>query len=470
MSNNMTQDEKPMSNLSPLLEPRSVAVIGASKNVDKIGYKILKNIVDAGFEGKIFPINPRGGEILGLQAFASILDVPDEIDVAVIVVPAKFIPSIIEECVRKEVKGAVIISSGFRDIGPEGIVLENQILETAAKSELRIIGPNCQGVSNPQIGFCATWPLVENVGNVAIISQSGTIALEIPSFLSRNRLGYSKAIALGNKSDVDEADLIAMLTEDEMTSVIAVYSEGMKDGRKLMAAIKQASRTKPVIFLKAGKTEAGKKAVLAHTGSLAGNREVFEAAVKQSGGIYVNDLQELCDTAKAFSTCPTPRGNRLMVITSSGGSGILASDAGEDVGLKLSKLSDETVEALRNQLPSYCVIRNPLDLTGNALNNVQLYTDALKIVLEEKDVDLVLVIFGDPILGASDSLKELTDKASAQNIPVVVSFLGGADVQVLESEKLQKNGVPVYPTPGRAIKALGNMKKYWKIRKKESGK
>ena len=466
MKKETTSFEMQRTDISKLLNPRSVAVIGASNNVEKIGYKILKNIVDAGFEGKIFPINPRGGEILRLQAYASILDVPEKIDVAVIVVPARFIPSIIEECVKKEVQGAVIISSGFRDIGPEGAALENQILKIAEKSGLRIIGPNCQGVSNPQIGFCATWPLVENVGNVAVISQSGTIALEIPSFLSRNELGYSKAIALGNKSDVDEADLIAMLAEDAWTKVIAVYSEGTKDGRKLMAAIKKTSRTKPVIFLKGGKTEAGKKAVLAHTGSLAGNKEVFEAAVKQSGGIFVNDIEELCDTAKAFSTCPTPKGDRLLVITSSGGSGILASDAGDVVGLKLSELSDETVEALKNKLPSYCVIRNPLDLTGNALGNVHLYTDAFKIALDEKGVDLVLVIFGDPIEGASDALKELNEIAKSRNIPVVVSYLGGADVQILETEKLQKNGIPVYPTPGRAIKALGNMKKYWDKMKK----
>ncbi|MCK5552129.1 MAG: acetate--CoA ligase family protein, partial [Deltaproteobacteria bacterium] len=246
--------------LKSMLEPGSAAVIGASANVEKIGYQILKNIVDAGFQGAIYPVNPRGGEIIGLKAYPSVLDIPDPVEVAVVVVPARFVVSVIKECVRKGVKGAIIISSGFKDVGPEGATLEKQILEIATKGGLRIIGPNCQGICNPQIGFCATWPLISDMGDVAVISQSGSIALEVPSYLSRNQLGYSKTIALGNKSDVDEADLISFLAEDEHTRIIALYTEGMNDGRKLMDAVKKATREKPVLVLKGGKSEAGKKA------------------------------------------------------------------------------------------------------------------------------------------------------------------------------------------------------------------
>ncbi|MCK4581948.1 acetate--CoA ligase family protein, partial [Candidatus Bathyarchaeota archaeon] len=233
----MGEAMEPTDNLDAVLDPSSVAVIGASTNPDKIGHQILKNIVDAGFSGAVYPVNPRGGEILGLKAYPSVLDTPGDVDTVVVVVPSRFVLGVMEECVQKEVKGAVIISSGFKDIGPEGAKLEREVLETAARGGIRVVGPNCQGVSNPVSGFCATWPLVTQVGDVAVISQSGSIALEAPSFLVDNHLGYSKSIALGNKSDVDEADLISWLGGDEGTRVIAVYTEGTDEGRKLMKAV-----------------------------------------------------------------------------------------------------------------------------------------------------------------------------------------------------------------------------------------
>ncbi len=446
--------------LKSVLEPGSAAVIGASANVEKIGYQILKNIVDAGFQGAIYPVNPRGGEIIGLKAYPSVLDIPGPVEVAVVVVPARFVASVIEECVKKGIKGAIIISSGFKDVGPEGAALEKQILEIAAKGGLRIIGPNCQGVCSPQIGFCATWPLISDVGDVAVISQSGSIALEVPSYLSRNQLGYSKTIALGNKSDVDEADLISFLAEDENTKVIALYTEGMNEGRKLMDAVKKATREKPVLVLKGGKSEAGKKAVLAHTGSLAGSNKVFEAAVKQSGGLCMKNLEELCDVAKALSIMAVPRGNRLVVITSSGGAGILSSDACENAGLVLSNLSDSTLGRLREDLPDYCVIGNPLDLTGNALNNAHLYGDALDIVLEDDSVDMVLVVYGDPIPDSFEAIEKQVEKARSLGIPVAVNYLGGGEVQEIETVSLQKNGLPVFETPSRAVVALSYMHRY----------
>ena len=454
------KDPPPSDVFDALLEPRSVAIIGASSNVEKIGHKILNNLIEGGFEGRIYPINPRADEILGVKAYPSILDAPGEIDVCVVAIPARFVPSVIEECVEKGVKGSIVISSGFRDVGPEGAELERNILEIAGKGGLRIIGPNCQGVSNPKAGFCATWPLVMDVGGVAVISQSGTIALEVPSFLSRNEIGYSKAIALGNKSDVDEADLMSWLADDESTNVIAVYTEGTEEGRKLMRAVRKASAKKPVLFLKGGKTEAGKRAVMAHTGSLAGMTEVFEAAVKQSGGISVKNLDELCNASKAFSTSCVPKGNRVFVITSSGGSGILASDACNHAGLELSTISDATRGRLEERLPQWCVIGNPLDLTGNVLNNVQIYKDSLEIALEEEAVDMVLLIFGDPIPDAFETLKDVIEKAASREIPVVVIYLGGADVQVDETEKFQKNGIPVYSTPSSAIVSLGYLNQY----------
>lgn len=460
---------EPDDDLDAVLDPSSVAVIGASASSDKIGHKILKNIVDAGFSGPVYPVNPRGGKILGLKAYPSVLDAPGDVDTVVVVVPARFVPGVMEECVQKGVKGAVIISSGFKDVGPEGAQLEKTVLETAARGGIRIIGPNCQGVSNPVSGFCATWPLVAGVGPVAVISQSGSIALEAPSNLVDSHVGYSKSVALGNKSDVDEADLISWLGGDEGTRVIAVYTEGTDEGRKLMKAVRGASASKPVIVLKGGRTEAGRKAVLAHTGSMAGSGEVFEAAVSQSGGICVGSLEELLDAAKAFSMLPVPRGPNLLVVTSSGGAGILSSDASEKAGLTLCTLSKATVDRLSEALPDYCILRNPLDLTGNALTDPKMYRDALEVALESGEADIVLVVFGDPIPGTVELLGEAVEKAEEKGVPVAVNYLGGAGVQKVEADALQRSGVPVYPTPERAITALGYMNRHRLYRSNHGG-
>jgi len=454
------RDVEPADDLDAVLNPSSVAVIGASSNPDKIGHQILKNIVDAGFSGPVYPVNPRGGEILGLKAYPSVMDAPGDVDSVVVVVPSRFVPGVMEECVRKGVKGAVIISSGFKDVGPEGAELERQVLETAARGGIRVVGPNCQGVSNPVSGFCATWPLISQVGDVAVISQSGSIALEVPSFLVDNHLGYSKSVALGNKSDVDEADLISWLGRDEGTRVIAVYTEGTDEGRKLMKAVRGASADKPVLILKGGKTEAGRKAVLAHTGSLAGSGEVFEAAVSQSGGFCVGSLEELLDAAKAFSMLPVPRGPNLLVVTSSGGAGILSSDASEKAGLNLRTLSRDTVDRLKAVLPDFCILRNPLDLTGNALTEPNMYGEALEVALESGEADMILVVFGDPIPDTVELLGKVVEKAEEKGVPVVVNYLGGADVQKVEVDALQRNGIPVYQTPERAITALGYLNRY----------
>ena len=451
---------EPTDNLDAVLNPSSVAVIGASTNPDKIGHKILKNIVEAGFSGAVYPVNPRGGEILGLKAYPSVLDTPGDVDTVVVVVPSRFVQGVMEECVQKGVKGAVIISSGFKDIGPEGAELEREVLETAARGGIRVVGPNCQGVSNPVSGFCATWPLVTQVGDVAVISQSGSIALEVPSFLVDNHLGYSKSVALGNKSDVDEADLISWFGNDKGTRVIAVYTEGTDEGRKLMKAVRGASAGKPVLILKGGKTEAGKRAVLAHTGSLAGSSEVFEAAVSQSGGFCVGSLEELLDAAKAFSALPVPRGPRLLVVTSSGGAGILSSDASEKAGLTLRTLSRETVDQLKAVLPDFCILRNPLDLTGNALTEPKMYGKALEVALESDEADMILVVFGDPIPDTVELLREVVQKAKEKGVPLAVNYLGGADVQKEEVDALQRNGIPVFQTPERAITALGYLNRY----------
>ncbi|MFC1803358.1 acetate--CoA ligase family protein [Thermoproteota archaeon] len=450
-------------NIGKIFNPDSVAIIGASSNTEKIGHKILKNIINAGYEGKIYPINPRSSIILGLQVYESILKVKEGIDVCVIAVPSQIVPGVIEECVEKGVKGAIIISSGFKDIGPEGEKLEKQILKIAKKGDLSIIGPNCQGVSNPINGFCATWPLITAEGNIAVISQSGTIALEIPSFLEKNHIGYNKSVALGNKADITEIELIKWLSEDPETRVIVVYTEGTTRGRELLSTVKDAAKNKPVIILKGGRTEEGKRAAFAHTGTLAGDYKIFKSAIKQSGGIIVNDLQQLYDAAKIFSSQPVPKGNNLMIVTSSGGSGILSSDVCDENGLNLPKVNEKTELKLRKELPEYCIIENPLDLTGNVLSEPQLYSTALKILERDQHIDMFLLIYGDPIDRAYTSIESVIKNTINMSKPVVVSFLGGAEIQEKEEKLFQKKGIPVYPIPERAINSLGHLYKYRQI-------
>ncbi len=455
-----TKPSRVITPLDRVTEPKAIAIIGASANPDKIGYKILKNCVDGEFKGKIYPINPNGGEILGLKTYKSVLDVKDDIDTVVVVVPAKIVPSVMSECVEKGVKGAVIISSGFRDVGKEGAELEKQILEIAQRGNLRIIGPNCQGISVPKIGFYGTWPIIKEVGSVGVISQSGSLALELPSYLSKRGLGYSMAVALGNKSDINESDLISKMSSDSSTNVISIYMEGVPDGRALMNTIREASEDKPILVLKGGKTDIGKKAVMAHTGSLAGSNEVFETAIKQSGGLPVGNLEQLFDASVIFATSPRTKGNRVQIITSSGGSGILAVDACEASNLFLSKLNDDTVQSLKNTLPNWCIIGNPLDLTGNALNDVNLYKQALEKVIADPSVDMVLVIFGDPIPESCSTILPLVKEARLKGIPVVINYLGGAEVQEEEIKKFEENKIPTFPTPERAIKALSLLSAY----------
>jgi acyl-CoA synthetase (NDP forming) len=267
---------------------------------------------------------------------------------------------------------------------------------------------------------------------------------------------------------VDEADLISWLGRDESTQVIAVYTEGTEEGRKLMKAVQEASGRKPVIILKGGRTEAGRRAVMAHTGSLAGSSEVFKAAVHQSGGVCVDSLEELLDAAKAFSAVPVPKGPNLVVVTSSGGAGILSSDAAERAGLCLSDLPLDTLDRLREVLPDYCIVRNPLDLTGNAFTVPEMYRDALEVVLESEGVDMVLVVLGDPITESVKLLKEMVEKGREKGIPVIVNYIGGADVQKQEIDDLQRNGIPVFQTPEKAVKVLGYMNIYRLNKSKDS--
>lgn len=444
--------------LEYIFNPSSVAIIGASRDPSKTGYVILNNIIKAGFKGKLYPINPKADEILGLKAYPSIESVPDQVDLAIIIVPAPIVPSIIEQCNKKGVKGIVIISGGFSETGAEGEKLEKAIVEIIKKSKIRLIGPNCQGINNPHVGLCASWPLITAKGPIAVISQSGTVGATMECWASDEKVGISKFVALGNKADVNEIDLIEAFSEDKDTKVISLYLEGVSDGKKFMEIAKKVTKKKPIVILKGGRTKLGAKAVMSHTRSLAGKDEVYDAAFKQTGVLRVDEIEELYDVSKALALLKLPKGNKVLIITSSGGSGILSVDLCEKLGIALPELPKKIKEALKEKLPPYCIISNPIDLTGDA--TAERYGIVIQECANAPEIDAFFTIFGDPIVGAAEVIKESMEKTEK---PIVVAFLGGGEVEKSEKEKMQSYGIPVFPTPERGIKALNALIKYSRI-------
>lgn len=429
--------------VKPLFQPESVAVIGASDNPAKLGHEILKNIVDGGFQGAIYPINPKSEKILGLSCFKSVLDVPDKIDMAVVVVPARFVPNVIEECGKKGVKAAVIITGGFAEAGSEGEELQTKIVNIAKEYNLRLLGPNCQGINVPYHNLCASWPLLTKKGRVAVISQSGTVGAAMMDWFSLEGLGVSAFVSLGNRCDVNEIDLVEYFNGDDKTHAIALYIEGLKDPagfRKVLENVK-----KPVILLKSGRTPKGIKAAESHTRSLAGDDAIYDALCKHYDICRAETIEEFYDFAKAFAYLSRPKGSKILFVTTSGGAGILATDQAEREGLDVSPLPESLATELKEIIPPHAICANPLDLTGDA--TAEMFGEVIKKAKDHYDV--VGVIFGDPVEGASDVVTPLSKE--------LVIFLGGADVERIEKAKMHEKGIPVFPTPERGVKALSQL-------------
>jgi len=439
-------------------EPSGVAVVGASREPGKLGHEVLRNILEAGFKGKLYPVNPKADEVLGLKCYPSVKEVPEKIELAIVVVPARFVPSVIAECGGKGVRAAVVISGGFREVGAQGEELERQMLETAKKAKIRVLGPNCQGVNSASVGLCASWPLVKARGPISVVSQSGTVLASMGCWASEDGVGVSKLVALGNKCDVDETELLAYLADDLETRVIALYIEGVRDGRKFVEVARDAVRKKPVVVLKGGRTPKGAEAVLSHTRSLAGEDAIFDAAFKQAGIIRVSGVEELYDACKGLALLPLPKGENVAIVTSSGGCGILATDACEELGLNVVDMPANVRQELAGELPPECILRNPLDLTGGA--NSKMYDDVLTALDAANEIHSVLVIVGDPMLG----IAEVIVRHLARGKTLVLVMLGGGKVEAEERAKLQAAKVPVYPSPTRGALALAALTEYAETR------
>jgi len=434
-------------------KPKSVAVIGASHDPTKLGSIIFKNFVD-NFEGKVFPVNPDLRPILNKKVYSSIKKVPGKVDLAVIIVPAKIVPKIIQDCIKKKVKSVIVISAGFSEIGREGQVLEDRVTRLMKRTKMRLIGTNCIGVYDPYSNVDTLFLSRERCGrpekgNIAFITQSGAVGSTILDWLSEQNIGLSKFVSYGNATDVDETDLIKFLGKDKKTKVITVYLEGIeKDAKEFMKVCKKISKKKPIIILKAGKTKKGTEAVSSHTGSLAGSGKIYSSAFKQCGIIEAKNWQELFDFAKAFSTQDPPKGNKIAVITDGGGFGVLAADEADRQKINLEPAPPKLKRKIKKVMPSYAIYRNPIDLTGDA--TAERYKVVINESLKEYDGIIAIILMQVPTLGTE--IVEHLGKIKSKK-PILICSVGGKFTEKINKQMMEL-GYPVYPSPERAVKAM----------------
>jgi acetyl coenzyme A synthetase (ADP forming)-like protein len=452
--------------LEPFFKTRSVAVIGASREPRKFGHVIFKNFVESEFTGKAYPINPKAENILGFKAYPSLSDVPDEVDLAVVAVPASIVPSAIDECLSKNVKATVIISGGFREIGAKEEALELEIRKKTAGNNLRIIGPNCIGVydqaSHVDTLFLPTYRLrCPKPGTIALISQSGAFGSAVLDWAASQDIGISKFISIGNKIDVDEVDLLNYLVDDPLTSCITVYVESIGRGREFLKIASKVTESKPLIVLKGGTTPEGAHAALSHTGSLAGSAKIYKGALEQAGVIQAQTVDELFDYARVLAYQPIPKGQKdIAIITNGGGFGVISADEVSRLGLKLATFNLETMKTLREKLLDYAIPYNPIDLVDDA--DVERYRLALNAVSSDPNVGIVLVIV---LLQTSyiesDVVDAITESQATYGKPTIVSTIGGEFTQMLV-KMLEEDHIPSYVTPERAVNAINALIKYRK--------
>jgi len=453
--------------LDAFFKPDSVAVIGASREPRKFGHVIFKNFVESEFKGKAYPVNPKAESILGFKAYPNLKAIPSELDLAVIAVPAPSVPSIIEECVSKNVKAAIIISGGFREIGKKGEQLELEIRQKSKDSGLRIIGPNCIGVYDPSNHvdtlFLPRYRLRRpKEGPIAFVSQSGAFGSAVLDWAASQDIGISKFISIGNKIDVDEVDLLNYLVDDPLTRCITVYVESIGRGREFLKAASQVAKNKPLVVLKGGVTNDGAGAALSHTGSLAGSAKVCEGAFEQAGVVQAQTVDELFDYARALAYQPVPKAQKeIAIVTNGGGFGVISTDEASELGLKLAKFSPETTKTLREKLPEYSTVRNPLDLVGDA--DVERYRTALNAVSSDPNVGIILVIvLLQTSFIESDVVDAITESQVTYGKPTVVCTIGGDFTQILV-KMLEENRIPSYTTPERAVNAIDALVRYAKV-------
>jgi len=444
--------------LNAFSSPQSIAVIGASREEDKLGFAVLHNIVQYGYRGKVYPVNPKAEEILGLTCYASVLDIPDPVELVVIVIPAKYVAQVLEECGKKSVKGAIIISAGFRETGSQGSKMERELVEIARRYEMRLVGPNCLGiidtVGSMNVSFAVGMP---RRGKIAFMSQSGALCTSILDMALAENVGFSRFVSLGNKADLNEIDFVEAWGKDPESRVVMAYLEGIVNGAQFMDVARVVTKKKPFIAVKSGSTSAGSRAVSSHTGTLAGSEKAYDSAFNQSGIIRADSVQELFDYSIAFARQPLPKNDRIAIVTNAGGPGIMATDALERAGLQLASMESETMTHLREKLPAAASVLNPVDVLGDAL--ADRYAMAIETVLNDPNVGGLIVILTPQIMTQIEETARAVGEASRKfDKPILASFMGemntAAGVKILN-----QYNVPNYVVPERAVAALRAMQR-----------
>jgi len=455
-------------NLKDFFCPDSVAVIGAAREEGKVGRTIFDNIIGSGYKGKVFPVNPKADDIDGHKCYSSILDIKQDISLAVIVIPARLISKVLEECSEKSIKYAIVISAGFKETGVKGAKREKRLIEKAKDYGIRILGPNCLGMIDASCpvnaSFSANMP---SKGKISFISQSGALLTSVLDWAKTSKIGFSKVVSLGNKADISENDLFEAWKDDPQTDVITAYLEGVTDGKEFIRISSKASKKKPIIVIKSGNTDAGARAVSSHTGTLAGSNKAYEAAFKQAGIIRADTIKELFDYAKAFSYQPLPKGKRVAIITNAGGPGIMATDACENNGIQLASFSTGTIDRLKSFLPEAANLYNPVDVLGDALSDR--YKKTIEVVMQDNNVDAVVVLLTPQAmtedLETARAIFDVMDKSPRQ-IPVTTSFMGGDEVKKGINYLIKKK-IPNFEIPESAVSTLKVMMDYndWRAEK-----
>jgi acetate---CoA ligase (ADP-forming) len=438
--------------LDRLFCPRGLAVVG-STGEGKIGYELVKQIVDGGYE-QVVAVNPKAMGACGVPGYAAITDVDGPVDVAVIAAPAATVPDVLEDCGAAGVHTAVIISAGFSEVG--NVAGENEIKAVASRHGIRMVGPNCAGIVNTHYHLYASLETRPPAGAVSFVSQSGAIGGAVLSWAEEMGMGFAKFLSYGNRADLDEIELLPYLAEDPDTEALALYIESVPDGRKFLEAVRTFTRLKPAIVIKSGRSQAGRRATLSHTGSLAGADAVYDAALKEAGAIRVESVEEMFDLCKGFVSLPPVRGRRIAIVTNSGGPGVLAADRAEEVGLSTPEPSPALRKRLASRLAPYCALGNPIDLTVEATEAT--YHDTLCAVLEEFDTALALDV-STPYLDSVALARGVCDAIRDTGKPIVVNFMAGRIVADAVAY-LKEQGVPNYPTGERAVTVLARMADY----------
>jgi acetyltransferase len=445
--------------LDSIFAPKNVALIGATETPGSVGRTVLWNLISNPFGGAVFPVNPKRSSVLGIKAYPNMASVPERVDLAVIVTPAPSVPGLISECVEAGVKGAIVISAGFKETGQAGVELERQIMERARRGNMRIIGPNCLGVMSPLSGLNATFAsTMAGKGKVGFISQSGALCTAVLDWSRRENVGFSAFVSIGSMLDVGWGDLIYYLGDDPSTESIVIYMETIGDARGFLSAAREVALTKPIIVIKPGRTAGAAKAAASHTGSLTGSDEVLEIAFRRSGVLRVNSIAELFYMANVLAKQPRPKGHRLTILTNAGGPGVLATDALITGGGELTELSSETLQAFNDLLPAAWSHNNPVDILGDA--SPERYAKALHIAANDPNSDGMLVILTPQAMtDPTKTAEELKPYAQSRGKPVLASWMGGSEVEKGDIILSQSN-IPTFPYPDTAARMFDYMAQY----------